>query len=153
MPTHSCIVVADDNHDAADSLAQLLGLMGYDAVAVYDGEQAVRACHDLHPDLAILDVQMPLLDGCAAARRIRDDEDGRAPMLASLSALKMQDEPLRSEHGLFDTHLSKPLRIDELSTLLAHDRVRALRPRVPAGTESPPASNATVDAAPAGPAA
>jgi len=118
MPTRSCIVVADDNHDAADSLAQLLGLMGYDAVAVYDGEQAVRACHDLHPDLAILDVQMPVLDGCAAARRIRDDDEGPAPMLASLSALKMQDEPLRSEHELFDTHLSKPLRIEELSTLL-----------------------------------
>lgn len=119
MPTRSCIVVADDNHDAADSLAQLLGLMGYDAVAVYDGEQAVRACHDLHPDLAILDVQMPVLDGCAAARRIRSDEDGHAPMLASLSALKMNDEPLRSERDLFDTHLSKPLRIDELSSLLA----------------------------------
>jgi len=119
MPPRSCIVVADDNHDAADSLAQLLGLMGYDAVAVYDGEQAVQACHDLHPDLAILDVQMPVLDGCAAARRIRNGEDGHAPMLASLSALKMQDEPLRSEHDLFDTHLSKPLRIDELSTLLA----------------------------------
>jgi len=56
MPSRSCIVVADDNHDAADTLAQLLDLMGYDAVAVYDGEQAVRACHALHPDLAILDV-------------------------------------------------------------------------------------------------
>lgn len=117
--SRSRIVVADDNHDAADSLAQLLGLMGYDAVAVYDGEQAVRACHDLHPDLAILDVQMPLLDGCAAARKIRNEEDGRAPLLASLTALKLQDEPLSSGRDLFDTHLSKPLRIDELSSLLA----------------------------------
>ena len=117
--SRSCVVVADDNHDAADSLAQLLDLMGYDAVAVYDGEQAVRACHDLHPDLAILDVQMPLLDGCAAARRIRDEDDGRAPMLASLTALQPQEEPLRSGRDLFDTHLSKPLRIDELSSLLA----------------------------------
>jgi CheY-like chemotaxis protein len=116
--SRSRIVIADDNHDAADSLAQLLGLMGYDAVAVYDGEQAVRACHDLHPDLAILDVQMPVLDGCAAARRILDDE-GRPPMLASLTALKPNDEPLRSGRDLFDTHLSKPLRIDELSSLLA----------------------------------
>jgi CheY-like chemotaxis protein len=118
MPTRSRIVVADDNHDAADSLAQLLGLMGYDAVAVYDGEQAVRACHDLHPDLAILDVQMPVLDGCVAARRIRDD-DGHAPWLASLTALRPQEEPLRSADGVFDSHLSKPLRIDELSSLLA----------------------------------
>jgi len=119
MPTPYRIVVADDNHDAADSLAQLLGLMGYDAVAVYDGEQAVRACHDLHPALAILDVQMPLLDGCEAARRIRGEEDGHAPWLASLTALKPQEEPLRSSSDVFDTHLTKPLRIDELSTLLA----------------------------------
>ncbi|HEY9029575.1 MAG TPA: response regulator [Burkholderiaceae bacterium] len=118
MPTRSCIVVADDNHDAADSLAQLLDLMGYDAVAVYDGQQAVRACHDLHPDLAILDVQMPGLDGCEAARRIRDDECP-APWLASLTGLRPQEEPLRSQHGVFDSHLSKPLRIEELSNLLA----------------------------------
>jgi len=119
MPSRSCIVVADDNHDAADSLAQLLDLMGYDAVAVYDGEQAVRACHDLHPDLAILDVQMPGLDGCQAARRIRAGEDGHSPWLASLTGLRLQEEPLCSAHDLFDSHLSKPLRIDELSSLLA----------------------------------
>ena len=119
MPSRSCIVVADDNHDAADTLAQLLDLMGYDAVAVYDGEQAVRACHALHPDLAILDVQMPVLDGCQAARRIRAGEHGHAPWLASLTGLRPQEEPLRSGRDLFDAHLSKPLRVDELSTLLA----------------------------------
>jgi CheY-like chemotaxis protein len=118
MSNRSRIVVADDNRDAADSLAQLLSLMGYDAVAVYDGRQAVQACHDLHPDLAILDVQMPIMDGCAAAQLIRQDDVPR-PWLASLTALKLHDEPLRSSCELFDAHLSKPLRIDELSTLLA----------------------------------
>jgi len=118
MPPRFCIVIADDNHDAADSLAQLLDLMGYDAVAVYDGEQAVRACRELRPDLAILDVQMPGLDGCQAARRIRDGRHGRAPWLASLTGLRPQEEPLHSAHDLFDAHLSKPLRIDELSSLL-----------------------------------
>jgi CheY-like chemotaxis protein len=119
MSSRTCIVVADDNHDAADTLAQLLDLLGYDAVAVYDGEQAVRACRELHPDLAILDVQMPVLDGCQAARRIRAGEDGHAPWLASLTGLRPQEESLSSAQDLFDTHLSKPLRIDELSTLLA----------------------------------
>ena len=117
MPTSSRIVVADDNHDAADSLAQLLALMGYDALAVYDGEQAVQACLDFHPDLAILDVQMPILDGCAAAVRIRE-AGPPPPRLASLTGLKLQDEPLRSNCDLFDSHLHKPLRIDELSELL-----------------------------------
>jgi CheY-like chemotaxis protein len=123
MSTPSRILIADDNHDAADSLAQLLGLMGYQAVAVYDGEQAVQACRELNPDLAILDVQMPIMDGCAAAHRIRE-EGGPPPRLASLTGLQPQDEPLRSSGELFDSHLHKPLRFDELSELLERLELR-----------------------------
>jgi len=90
MPTRSCIVVADDNHDAADSLAQLLDLMGYDAVAVYDGQQAVRACHDLHPDLAILDVQMPGLDGFETAAYIKQRERTRAIPILFVTAINKE---------------------------------------------------------------
>ena len=123
MSNPACIVVADDNHDAADSLAQLLELMGYHAVAVYDGQQAVDACRKLHPVLAILDVQMPIMDGCLAARKIRDD--GAPPhWIASLTGLKMQDEPLKSGCDLFDVHLSKPLQLPELSRLLG-DKLQA----------------------------
>lgn len=117
MSAASRILVADDNQDAADSLAQLLALMGYDAVAVYDGQQAVQACRELHPDLAILDVQMPVMDGCAAASRIREAGES-PPRIAALTALRPNDEPLRSSGELFDSHLHKPLRFDELSELL-----------------------------------
>ena len=98
MSSTCSVVVADDNHDAADSLVELLGALGYSAVAAYDGQEAVEACSTLEPELAILDIQMPLLDGCAAARLIRS---GAHPpgTIASLSALRHWDEPMKSEGG------------------------------------------------------
>ncbi len=118
MKSTCSVVVADDNRDAADSLVELLGALGYPAVAAYDGRQAVEVCSALEPDLAILDIQMPLLDGCAAARLIRA---GVHPpgTIASLSALRHWDEPMKSEGGVFDVRLAKPARLDELSELLA----------------------------------
>ena len=118
MSSTCSVVVADDNHDAADSLVELLNALGYSAVAAYGGQEAVEACSALEPDLAILDIQMPLLDGCAAARFIRS---GAHPpgTIASLSALRHWDEPMKSEGGAFDVRLVKPARMDQLSELLA----------------------------------
>jgi len=70
MSSNCSVVVAGDNHEAADTLVELLGAMGYAAVAAYDGREAVEACSALQPELAILDVEIPLLDGCAAARLV-----------------------------------------------------------------------------------
>jgi CheY-like chemotaxis protein len=75
-------------------------------------------CAGWHPDLAILDVQMPRLDGCAAARIMRDGS--RPPLLiASLTAMSFDDEPLRSGGPIFDFRLSKPARIAEVDELIA----------------------------------
>ena len=112
------IVVADDNREAADTLVELLGAMGYAAVAAYDGREAVEACSALQPELAILDVEMPLLDGCAAARLIRSG--ARPPaMIAVLSGLRHWQEPLKSSVGVFDFRLAKPARMEQLAELLA----------------------------------
>lgn len=123
MSSTCSVVVADDNRDAADSLVELLGAMGYVAVAVYDGQQAVAACSVLRPDLAILDIQMPLLDGCAAAFLIRARTHPPGT-IASLSALRHWDEPMKSQGEAFDVRLAKPARMDQLSELLA----RAVKP-------------------------
>lgn len=111
------VVVADDNRDAADSLVTILSAMGYRAVAAYDGLEAVEACATLEPDLAILDVQMPLMDGCSAARLIRA---GAHPpgTIAALSGLRHWDEPMKSKGSVFDVRLAKPARMDQLGALL-----------------------------------
>ena len=117
MSSKCSVVVADDNRDAADSLVAILAAMGYQAVAAYDGRQAVEACAALEPDLAILDVQMPLLDGCSAARLIRA---GAHPpkTIAALSGVRHWDEPMKSSEGVFDVRLAKPARMTELVELL-----------------------------------
>lgn len=118
MSSRCSVVVADDNCEAADTLVEILASMGYRAVAVYDGRKAVEACAAFEPDLAILDVQMPLLDGCAAARLIRAGT--RPPRtIAVLSGLRHWDEPMKSQADVFDVRLAKPARMDELIELLA----------------------------------
>ena len=112
------IVVADDNRDAADSLAQLLVLLGHRALAVHDGRQAVSACRAHRPSLVILDVQMPIMNGIEAARAIRAGGHP-LPVIASLTALKDRQRPNDLDWAAFDAHLSKPLIPAELDTLLA----------------------------------
>ncbi len=111
------IVVADDCRDAADALVHLLSLMGYEAKAVYNGREAVEACARAHPDLAILDMEMPVLDGCDAARLIKA-APGPCPWIASLSGAALDTEPLRSRCQVFDSALTKPAELSELAALL-----------------------------------
>jgi CheY-like chemotaxis protein len=117
MNSTCSVVVADDNHDAADSLVEILKSLGYEAFAAYDGREAVEACAAMTPDLAILDVQMPIMDGCCAARLIRASEHPPGT-IAVLSALRHWDEPMKSSGGVFDVRLAKPLRMAQLTELL-----------------------------------
>ena len=114
---HPLVLVADDNHDIANSLVQVVQAMGYDAVAAYGGREAVRWCEALHPKLLILDVNMPLCNGCEAAREIRDAAWCPA-FIAAHTALEPGSEPLKSGRLLFDEVLTKPLDFDDLQRLL-----------------------------------
>lgn len=116
-PARPRIFVADDCRDAADALVQLLSLMGYEATAAYNGREVVEACASAHPTLAILDVEMPELDGCDAARLIKA-APGPRPWIASLSGAALDSEPLRSRYRVFDSALTKPAEFDELAALL-----------------------------------
>jgi len=123
MNTNCSVVVADDSHESADTLVALLHAMGCSATAVYDGREAVEACRALIPDVVILDIEMPFLKGCAAARIIR--ASAHPPrLIASLSAQRHWDEPMKSEGGAFDIRLSKPARIEQLRELLARATAR-----------------------------
>ncbi|MCK9684998.1 response regulator [Scleromatobacter humisilvae] len=117
MPTRCRVLVVDDNHDSADSLVDLLRAKGHVAFAAYDGQEAVEVCADWHPDLAILDVQMPRLDGCSAARLMRDGSEP-PQLIASLTGMSADEEPLRSGSDVFDVKLSKPPRLQEIDDLL-----------------------------------
>jgi PAS domain S-box-containing protein len=112
------ILVADDNRDAADSLAMVLRLGGHEVHAVHDGQEAVEAAAWFRPDLALLDIGMPKLNGYEVARRIRAQPWGRGVLLVALTGWGQEEDKRRAREAGFDQHLTKPAAPADLERLL-----------------------------------
>jgi PAS domain S-box-containing protein len=113
------ILVVDDNHDSADSLAQLLRVLGHDVEAVHGGHEAVAAAERYRPQLVLMDLGMPELDGYEACRLIREKPWGRGMMLVAQTGWGQDQDRLRAQEAGFDSHLVKPVDAKSLSALLA----------------------------------
>jgi two-component system CheB/CheR fusion protein len=113
------ILVVDDNRDAADSLALLLGLQGHEVRTCYDGLAAVEGVRSFRPDVALLDIGLPGLSGHEAARRIRADETGRTTTLVAITGWGQEEDRRRSASAGFDHHITKPVQLKEINALLA----------------------------------
>jgi signal transduction histidine kinase len=112
------ILVADDNSDALESLAQLLELGGHEIHKAADGVQALEAATRVRPDLVLLDIGMPGMDGYEVARRIRSQPWGREATLVALTGWGQESDRKRSREAGFDSHCIKPLDLQHLFTLL-----------------------------------
>jgi len=121
------VVVADDNHDAADSLAALLRVLGNDVAVVYGGVEAIEAARTHRPHLMLLDIGMPRLDGYGAARAIRKAEGGAGIELVALTGWGQEEDRRRAHEAGFDAHLVKPVGVDALRRLLAQVREQVLQ--------------------------
>jgi CheY-like chemotaxis protein len=130
------VLVVDDNRDAADSLAALLRTLGNEVIAVYDGVEAVKATRAFRPDVVLLDIGMPRLDGYAAAREIRRDAAARDTKIVALTGWGQDDDRRRAMDAGFDAHLVKPAELDALRRLLAEFELGAAT--MAAGAETPP---------------
>jgi signal transduction histidine kinase len=113
------ILLADDNRDALETLARLLQLGGHEIYKAVDGVQALEAATRVRPDLVLLDIGMPGMDGYEVARRIRSQPWGRAARLVALSGWGQESDRKRSREAGFDSHCIKPLDPQRLSMLLA----------------------------------
>ncbi|GAB2601997.1 CheR family methyltransferase [Spirosoma areae] len=113
------ILVVDDNHDAADSFAMLLKLTGYTVDVRYSGEQALEAAEQVQPEVVLLDIGMPGLDGYETARRMRQQPWGRSLMLIALTGYGQGNDKRRSQEAGFNGHLVKPIEVEALTQLLA----------------------------------
>ena len=113
------ILVVDDNRDAATSLATMLGLAGHETRAAWDGLEALAAAADFRPDVVVLDLGMPRLDGYETARRIRQQPWGKGAVLIALSGWGQEEDRRRSLDAGFDHHLVKPVDLSEFTRLLA----------------------------------
>jgi signal transduction histidine kinase len=112
------ILVVDDMRDNAESLALLLRLMGHDVATAHDGLEAVEAAGAFRPDVVLLDIGLPKIDGNEAARRIRAQPWGKGMVLAALTGWGQEEDRLRSTEAGFDYHLVKPVEPAELEKLL-----------------------------------
>jgi CheY-like chemotaxis protein len=113
------VLIADDNRDPANSLATLLQLLGHDVHTANDGLEAVKAAALLQPDVILLDIGMPRLNGYEAARQIREQPRVNGLTLVALTGWGQPEDRRRSEDVGFDVHLTKPVDMMQLTKLLA----------------------------------
>ena len=116
------VIVADDDHDTADSTADLLRLDDHDVRSVYDGLQAVEMAKTFRPHLVILDIQMPVMDGCEAAGALRRQSADSELVLIAHTSLTQRADLERVRRAGFDHHVSKPAGHRELEALVAKCR-------------------------------
>ncbi len=117
------ILVADDNRDAATTLALILKIMGNEVRTANDGLQAVEMATVFQPDVIMLDIGMPKLNGYEACRRIREQPWGKKVTLIALTCLGQDDDRRRSKEAGFDHHLVKPVDHAVLRKLLSAEPI------------------------------
>lgn len=116
------ILVADDNADAMESLALLLELAGHEVRKASDGLEAVKVATAWQPDLALLDIGMPGLDGYEVARHIRAQPWGKRMMVVALSGWGQSEDIRSSSEAGFNLHLVKPISFEALNSVLSQVR-------------------------------
>jgi len=128
------LLVADDNRDSADSMALLLKAWGNQVEVAYDGHEALATAERVRPEVMLLDIGMPRLDGYEVARRLRAEPWGRDILLIAATGWGQDDDRQRSEEAGFDAHVVKPVDLDALRHLI--ERVAADRARTRSAPDS-----------------
>lgn len=113
------ILVVDDNQDSAESLALLLRLWGNDVRAVYSGHQALAVAEECRPEVVLLDIGLPEMDGLEVCRRLRQEAGLDAVLVIAMTGYGQEEDKRRSREAGFDHHLVKPVDLGALAKLLA----------------------------------
>ena len=113
------ILVVDDNRDAAFSLAELLEIMGHTARMAHDGEEAVKMAGEYRPDIVLLDIGLPKMNGYDAARAIRQEPWGKNMVLIAVTGWGQHEDKQKAAAAGFDHHMIKPVDPKALLKLLA----------------------------------
>ena len=108
------VLLVDDHSDVADGLTRLLGIVGYDVRAALDPLEAIALAQEFRPEIAILDIGLPTMDGYALARELRVRLADSPPVFIALSGYSQSLDRQRSETSGFALHLVKPIDVDEL---------------------------------------
>jgi CheY-like chemotaxis protein len=113
------VLVVDDNIDSVESLAMLLRMMGHEVETASDGASGLEKAAAFKPDVAILDIGLPKVNGYELARQIREQEWSKNVVLVALTGWGQEQHRRRSEESGFNHHLTKPVEFDVLQEILA----------------------------------
>jgi PAS domain S-box-containing protein len=119
------ILVVDDNRDAAESLGMLLRIMGHEVCTAHGGAEGVERVAVFRPDVVLMDLGMPTMDGYEAARRMRVEPKGSEPFLVALSGWGADADRRRTHDAGFDRHLVKPVDTAVLTKIIAELPMRS----------------------------
>lgn len=114
------VLVVDDNEDAADSLATLLDVMGYEVRVAYDGPEAIVAADAFHPEVGLLDIGLPRLSGYDIARHIRSTR-GEDVLLVAITGWGQEEDRRRAREAGFDHHFTKPADLERLMAVISQE--------------------------------
>ena len=113
------VLVVDDNHDAVETLAMLLGLWGHDVRLAADGPSAVETAAAHRPDVVLLDISLPGMSGYEVAERLRANPELRETVLVAMTGYGQAEDKKETREAGFTLHLVKPVEPDVLQKLLA----------------------------------
>ncbi|KQT13504.1 PAS domain-containing hybrid sensor histidine kinase/response regulator [Ramlibacter sp. Leaf400] len=114
-PQRRRVLIVDDNRDAADTLAEVMEMLGYQVDTAYDGVEGLSRAEALRPQVAVLDLGMPRLDGFGTCRALRETEWGQAMAVVALSGWGQAADVERATQAGFDAHMVKPVSPDALA--------------------------------------
>jgi DNA-binding response OmpR family regulator len=118
-PRRVRILVVDDNHDSALSLAMMLSIMGHETRTAHDGESAVETAESFLPEVVLLDIGLPKLNGYEVAQRIREQAWGTSMFLIAVTGWGQEEDRQRSSEVGLNVHMVKPVEPAALEKLLA----------------------------------
>jgi CheY-like chemotaxis protein len=118
-PSSRRIMIVDDNEDAAEILAETLQFVGHDTQIAHDAPSALKSVSGFSPDVILLDIGLPGMDGYELARAIRSMADLNSPRLIALTGYGQDSDRRRAAEAGFDLHLVKPIDIDRLLAVIA----------------------------------
>jgi CheY-like chemotaxis protein len=132
VKSNQSILIVDDNVDAAQMLGELLRQAGHEVQIAHDGAQALLLVQQSRPDVAVLDIGLPVMDGYALAEQLRAQCTGQVPYLIALTGYGQAHDRAQAKRAGFDEHLVKP--VDTATLLRAVRGAVELRARAPAPT-------------------
>jgi CheY-like chemotaxis protein len=113
------VMVVEDNADGLETLMALLEMLGHEVAGAADGGQAVRLAAEFQPQVVLLDLGLPVMDGFEVARRLRQDPASRDVFIAALTGWGAEGDRRRTAEAGFDAHLTKPVELPALEAVLA----------------------------------